>query len=81
MTESDARDELLAKLDPHSPFWQAFEAWAEARRTAIGVGLLRAGAESVETARGKASVLTEILAMGEEKRENLKSKGEPPSGD
>lgn len=73
--ETDAETVLVATLDPFSPFWRAFEAWAEARRAAIGVGLLRAGAESVETARGKASMLQEILRLGETKRENLKSKG------
>lgn len=74
--ESSAETKLVAAIDPFSPFWRAFEHWAEARRTAIGLGLLRAGAESVETARGKAAMLTEILRFGDEKRETIQSKGD-----
>jgi hypothetical protein len=84
MTDIEARDDLIAKLDPYSPFWQAFEAWVEARRISLGASLLRAGGDSIETARGKASMLTELLGIAEEKRENLRNpniKGETPDGE
>lgn len=80
-TDSNAEAALVAAIDPFSSFWRAFETWAEARRAAIGIGLLRAGAESVETARGKAAMLNELLRFGAEKRENLKSKGEMTRAD
>jgi len=75
-TDSSAETALIAALDPFSTFWRTFEAWAEARRAAIGIGLLRAGSDSVETARGKAAMLQEIVRFGEEKREALKTKGD-----
>lgn len=81
MTE-DARDALLETIDPYSPTWKALETYCETRRMSIALGLLSAGSESVETARGKARILADLLDLGDEKRAALQNlKGEPPDGD
>src|SRR5262249_38278604 len=79
-TEKDATERLLAVLDPHAPLWRAIEDWAHERRLAIATGLLSSGSESVETARGKAAILRELMQLGENKRVELETKGDFTDG-